>query len=1300
MDYDLSTLGPANFEHLTQALVAGVVNSSLSVFGVGPDGGREATWSGPTALSGTELDGLGVLQAKYRLHEKEPIDNLRWLKKQISAEIKRWAQPTSKRKAIPRFLLFATNVRLSPRDGGGKELIEEFALNQIRKRKLPIEVVKTWEYDEIRTYLDGADAVRRRYQAFITPGDVVASLLDQRDSREQALAEALSLSLARALGDDDALNLTQAGTVSDQRVSVTTTFVDLPAVDRSAWHGQIVRSGDEGFQIAKTLLREFGRSNPLAGGTDESKPPLRKVVLVGGPGQGKSTITQWLAQVYRAEFLRESPVVRNPELAAIVASIERRLAEIGLDRPRSRPWPFRVILTALADYLSENPERTLLDFIAASVSRRSSVIVDGSDMRGWLRKYPWVLFVDGLDEVPASSNRAEVLECLADFYLEAEMLGADLITMATTRPQGYSAEFSPKVFRHFELVPLDVDQALAYAAGLVAVRTGVGTQQSEKTMERLERASREDFTARLFQSPLQVTILTVLLEKIGKAPRDRWRLFSAYYSVISQREQEKGGPLAELLQTYETDVSQLHRSIGHLLQKRGAGPGDTSSYLTAPEFEGLIADHFESQGHSEQEVERLRDDFATLVTDRLVFLTRLNAERIGFELRSLQEFMAGEYIVNLPESKVISAIEEIARSAYWRNVTLFAIGCIFATRAHLRSDVSILCADLNRHSHVFKVTKPGSYLALDVLHDGAAASQPMHARTLAATVAELIDGPFESDLARVGDLGDNESTRVLLDRAASASPAGTSTWLNRAMVLNALDAVNELESIANHSPARAKRPLGALTMIEPSLGRSSTIAGFSRSCDPLSGQAMGHLPMRVALQDDLNSENGLPWALALPVLAGFAVRRNVSISVQLDSGSTVRLGQFMGVRQDDTVWRSLTSVEPQTPELGSVRALSRFVVSPTRDTLAAALDALSEADWYQNISISGVPWVVHACLNDAAILARRQEHTRGERLQQLARYARRGLLGDQADWLEAEERFSSPLSVHELGEDLVEDPEVPDWGLPISSSIGRRGIVLPASLLLGRYRPQPDTASLKDLLANVRVAFDSAKTVNSRAQLWRLAATIPTSIDEMRAGERVIDFDVDWLLSDEAAVWAYSAPLDWIGCLSDGVDLGAFAVTVGRNPQLPYGHDSEIAARLLEAGSPIEYWPSLRVALRLDPSMLATLDGGFPSGRSVQADDPLARQLESLRTVMSTSLDDIGSGEVDSQLLDICTPSENSIGPEWLSTAAGSLALDRCLAILARAAVITMDDHPFASEMYMSTAQSEELHREFGVSLR
>jgi hypothetical protein len=133
------------------------------------------------------------------------------------------------------------------------------------------------------------------------------------------------------------------------------------------------------------------------------------------------------------------------------------------------------------------------------------------------------------------------MQAIRDFVsVEAHGADADLLVLATTRPQGYSDEFDPSLYRHLPLAPLNGEQALAYGLRLATARhTGQRTRVEELTTS-LKRATTNPTTVRLMQSPLQVTIMLALIERGGEPPEQRWKLFHDYYDVIYRREKERG----------------------------------------------------------------------------------------------------------------------------------------------------------------------------------------------------------------------------------------------------------------------------------------------------------------------------------------------------------------------------------------------------------------------------------------------------------------------------------------------------------------------------------------------------------------------------------------------------------------------------------------------------------------------------------------------------------------------------------------------------------------------------------------
>jgi hypothetical protein len=83
VDFPLESLDPETFEQIAVALCRAVIGNGVTIFGRGPDGGREATYEGPVRWSNTtgfgddSWDGYVVVQAFavslvciWRLHDQ------------------------------------------------------------------------------------------------------------------------------------------------------------------------------------------------------------------------------------------------------------------------------------------------------------------------------------------------------------------------------------------------------------------------------------------------------------------------------------------------------------------------------------------------------------------------------------------------------------------------------------------------------------------------------------------------------------------------------------------------------------------------------------------------------------------------------------------------------------------------------------------------------------------------------------------------------------------------------------------------------------------------------------------------------------------------------------------------------------------------------------------------------------------------------------------------------------------------------------------------------------------------------
>ena len=119
---------------------------------------------------------------------------------------------------------------------------------------------------------------------------------------------------------------------------------------------------------------------------------------------------------------------------------------------------------------------------------------------------------------------------------------------------------------------------------------------------------------------------------------------------------------------------------------------------------------------------------------------------VSFDVRSLQELMAGCALVEMPEAGARDNLITAACSPHWRNAWLFGAGRLFTGADHQRAlvlDVVEQCDQLG-HWHGW-LYPAGPELAADILDDGLAADRPHDRRRLIQVALRILNGPMPQD---------------------------------------------------------------------------------------------------------------------------------------------------------------------------------------------------------------------------------------------------------------------------------------------------------------------------------------------------------------------------------------------------------------------------------------------------------------------------------------------------------------------------------------------------------------------------
>lgn len=630
-DYDLNRLGPRAFEQMVVALARRELGPGVQVFGDGPDGGREATFEGTINWSATSegvasaLDvwtGYTVLQAKFHVKPKPtPRDNAIWLQQEIRKEIDHWVEAAENRTRtrLPDYLIFVSNVDLSPvAMVGGIDKVSLSVSAQLAKagtlrNGLAVKGFMIWHADQIRSMLDAHQGVRWAFPGLLTVGDVMSMLspeLVKIGSLE--VRDPLREELLHSLKADRWVRLSQSGGPGDAKLWLDDIAIDLPAAIEAP-EGATVQAVRHVLELGDMVLRP---SEP-----DRIRRP--NLVLVGGPGQGKSTLSQLIAQVYRTAMLTDANT--GPGAQEILAGTREALDRLDLPVPGNRRWPTRIDLAKYAEELASGSEMSLLRWISNQISRRTDRDVSAQALRDWLAAWPWALILDGLDEVPSQMDRRVVYAKIDELLTTAEDRDADLLVVVTTRPTGYDERFSSEAFRHLLLQRLPADQAAAFARQITDKRFTSDDEMRSKVADRMFEASRDPVTLRLMETPLQVTVMSFIVEKFPTLPPDRFTLFNLYYQTMFEREIAKDIPIARFLSQHRTHIDRLHEHVGLTLQAASETADGAEAAMSPAELHDLAVDQFVSRGFEPAQADRDATELVRAATQRLVLLAPATA---------------------------------------------------------------------------------------------------------------------------------------------------------------------------------------------------------------------------------------------------------------------------------------------------------------------------------------------------------------------------------------------------------------------------------------------------------------------------------------------------------------------------------------------------------------------------------------------------------------------------------------------------------------------------------------------------
>ena len=385
---------------------------------------------------------------------------------------------------------------------------------------------------------------------------------------------------------------------------------------------------------------------------------IPRIVLEGGPGQGKSTITQMVAQIYREKFLetRESK--------------SRKAEWHSLCRLRI---PIRIELHNLAHWVANNTEGSLEQYIAINLSRDSggaSVTVD--DIHRLFTDSFVIILLDGLDEIGSDTLRDQVLKTALEAVTRfEEVLETDVRVVLTTRPPAVQGRWNKlKEFCRVILTPMNAQRVDDYVKRWLHVQ--IDNDEEKERIQKSFESRREDYHVEaLARNPMQLSVLLQLIYLKGEAfPDRRTELYRDYFQIVIDRDVEKSPELRE----HRELVEGLHCYLGFLLHGK-AEIEQGRNVLNRSEIIDLSGRWLKGEDNSKN----LAEKYFELGEERFGLIVALSGEGnetvYGFEIQPIQEYFAAAYISDrLPSAKAHEVFEVLIYKDYWHEVALFLAG--------------------------------------------------------------------------------------------------------------------------------------------------------------------------------------------------------------------------------------------------------------------------------------------------------------------------------------------------------------------------------------------------------------------------------------------------------------------------------------------------------------------------------------------------------------------------------------------------------------------------------------------------
>jgi len=599
---------------------------------------------------------------------------------------------------------------------------------------VPIPTV-VWFHNDITTRLKAHPDVALTH-GLLWGQEALRELLASRASKEEgssgkrriqeeptfnSTVSALLAFFGKQYNDEKNLKFRQAGF---DRVDLLDSFTDVPLAFRADPSRSILREWTKLFHARQDYEGRYldpdGVYTSAAATAAQyllaDSPAFRNSLIEGAPGQGKSTVTQYVCQTHRVRLLGktdDADRLRQSDKYSVV-----RL-------------PFKIELRKYASWYRDREaeghgsDSGVLCYLQVLVNQVSQLNVPISSIVSVLQGSPSIFVFDGLDEIAEVDVRRSVVNSIESLVNSLGVWECDYKSVVTSRPATTLdlPSMSEENTVHLALVDLPPAVTREYADRWIALRE-LPDDEASNLKEIFEDAVKREHVADLARNPMQLAILLYLINTKGwSLPDKRTDLYQAYIDTFLDRESEKSVSVRNNVPL----LLELHGYIAWLLHTRAESakdPQKSRGDISRDELVKVFRDFLAHEGHPTDLVDSL-----IAGTQRFFVLVERDQGRFEFEVQPLREFFVGRYLYqSSPDDRATLGVtggkperfEALMRNRYWLNALRFYCG--YYQKGELPDLTRRLCElldpmDPTGHAHAYEVMEA-------ILRDYSIASSP------------------------------------------------------------------------------------------------------------------------------------------------------------------------------------------------------------------------------------------------------------------------------------------------------------------------------------------------------------------------------------------------------------------------------------------------------------------------------------------------------------------------------------------------------------------------------------------------